>query len=158
MVRNSVGVCDVSTLGKIDVQGPDAAILLDFAYTNKISSLKLGKIRYGLMMRDDGHVMDDGTCARIGQDHYIVTTTTAAAGQVMRHLEFILQVLKPNINAQVISVTEQWAQFAIAGPKSRVLLNEICEQEISDAKIPFMGFLDVSVCDVKARLFRISFS
>ena len=158
MVRNSVGVCDVSTLGKIDVQGPDAAILLDFAYTNKISSLKLGKIRYGLMMRDDGHVMDDGTCARIGQDHYIVTTTTAAAGQVMRHLEFILQVLKPNINAQVISVTEQWAQFAIAGPKSRVLLNEICGQEISDAKIPFMGFLDVFVCDVKARLFRISFS
>ena len=158
MVRNFVGICDVSTLGKIDVQGPDSAMLLDFVYTNKISSLMLGKIRYGLMLREDGHVMDDGTCARIGQQHYIITTTTAAAGQVMRHLEFVLQVLRPDIDAQVISVTEQWAQFAIAGPKARNLVDKICEQEISNAQMPFMSFLEVNVGEVAARLFRISFS
>ena len=93
MVRSKVGFCDVSTLGKIDVKGPDSSTLLDFVYTNKVSSLKLGKIRYGLMLREDGHVMDDGTCARVGSNHFIITTTTAAAGQVMRHLEFVLQVL-----------------------------------------------------------------
>ena len=158
MVRSKVGVCDVSTLGKIDVQGPDSSTLLDFVYTNKVSSLKLGKIRYGLMLREDGHVMDDGTCARVGSNHFIITTTTAAAGQVMRHLEFVLQVLRPDIDAQVISVTEQWAQFSIAGPRSRDLLNEICEEEISNETITFMSTLSVSIDDISARLFRISFS
>jgi sarcosine oxidase subunit alpha len=158
MVRSKVGVCDVSTLGKIDVQGPDSAALLDFVYTNKISSLKLGKIRYGLMLREDGLVMDDGTCARLGSNHFIITTTTAAAGQVMRHLEFVLQVLRPDIDAQVISVTEQWAQFSIAGPRSRDLLNETCNEEISVETISFMSTLSVSIGDISARLFRISFS
>ena len=77
-VRRAVGVCDVSTLGKIDIQGPDAAKLLDFVYTNTFSTLKVGRVRYGLMLREDGHVMDDGTCARLGEQHFVMTTTTAA--------------------------------------------------------------------------------
>ncbi|MCK5502317.1 MAG: sarcosine oxidase subunit alpha, partial [Tritonibacter mobilis] len=89
MVRNAVGVCDVSTLGKIDIQGPDAAKLLDLVYTNLFSTLKLGRVRYGLMLREDGFVMDDGTTARLGENHYVMTTTTAAAGQVMAHLEYL---------------------------------------------------------------------
>ena len=85
-IRNAVGVTDVSTLGKIDIQGPDAGQFLDFVYTNMFSTLKVGRVRYGLMLREDGHVMDDGTTARLGENHYVMTTTTAAAGQVMKHL------------------------------------------------------------------------
>ena len=114
MVRSNVGVCDVSTLGKIDIQGPDAHKLLDFVYTNMFSTLKVGKVRYGLMLREDGHVMDDGTTARLAENHYLMTTTTAAAGQVMRHLDFVHQCLHPEWDLSFISVTEQWAQFAIA--------------------------------------------
>lgn len=156
-VRNAVGVCDVSTLGKIDIQGPDAAALLDFVYTGMMSTLKPGRVRYGLMLREDGHVMDDGTCARLGDQHYLVTTTTAAAGQVMRHLEFITQVLRPGWNVRFASVTEQWAQFAVAGPKARDLLEDIVDAVEWD-DFPFMGCGAVTVGGIKARLFRISFS
>ena len=118
-VRNAVGICDVSTLGKIDIQGPDAAAFLDFVYCNTFSTLKIGRVRYGLMLREDGHVMDDGTTARLGENHYVMTTTTAAAGLVMRHLDFVAQVLRPDLDVQCISVTEHWAQFAVAGPDRR---------------------------------------
>ncbi len=157
-VRNAVGVCDVSTLGKIDIQGPGAAALLDFVYTNTFSTLKVGRTRYGLMLREDGHVMDDGTTARLGEQHYVMTTTTAAAGQVMRHLEFTLQVLRPDLNARIMSVTEQWAQFAVAGPRSRDLLNSVLDDQIVDADWPFMACGAVDVAGVQGRLFRISFS
>ncbi|WP_400086822.1 sarcosine oxidase subunit alpha family protein [Yoonia sp. R78084] len=157
-VRNAVGVCDVSTLGKIDIQGPDAAALLDFVYTNTFSTLKVGRVRYGLMLREDGHVMDDGTTARLGETHFVMTTTTAAAGQVMRHLAFVLQVLRPDLDATVISVTEQWAQFAVAGPQARALLNTVLDQEIDDDSWPFMACGAVRVGGVAGRLFRISFS
>ena len=157
-VRDAVGVCDVSTLGKIDIQGPDAAALLDFVYTNTFSTLKVGRVRYGLMLREDGHVMDDGTTARLGESHFVMTTTTAAAGLVMRHLEYVLQAIRPDLDAQVISVTEQWAQFAVAGPKSRALLNTVLDQPISDEDWPFMACGAVSVGGVAGRLFRISFS
>lgn len=157
-VRNAVGVCDVSTLGKIDIQGPDAAALLDFVYTNMFSTLKVGRVRYGLMLREDGHVMDDGTTARLGETHFVMTTTTAAAGQVMRHLAFVLQVLRPDLDATVISVTEQWAQFAVAGPQARVLLNTVLEQALDDESWPFMACGAVRVGGVAGRLFRISFS
>ncbi|MDX1785139.1 MAG: sarcosine oxidase subunit alpha family protein [Roseovarius sp.] len=156
MVRNTVGVADVSTLGKIDIQGPDAAALLDLVYTNMMSTLKVGRVRYGLMLREDGHVMDDGTCTRLGEAHYLITTTTAAAGQVMRHLEFVHQCLVPHLDVRFISVTEQWAQFAIAGPKSRALLDDLLDAPVGD--LPFMGCGDVTVDEVAARLFRISFS
>ena len=118
-VREAVGVCDVSTLGKIDLQGPGAAALLDLVYCNTFSTLKEGRVRYGLMLREDGHVMDDGTAARLGPEHYVMTTTTAAAGEVMRHLEFVAQVLRPDLDVALSSVTEQWAQFAVAGPRAR---------------------------------------
>jgi len=157
-VRNTVGVCDVSTLGKIDIQGPDAGALLDLVYTNMFSTLKVGKVRYGLMLREDGHVLDDGTTARLGAHHFVMTTTTAAAGLVMRHLEFVLQVLRPDLDARVISVTEQWAQFAVAGPQARVLLNTVLDQELTDEAWPFMACGEVGVAGVPGRLFRISFS
>ncbi|MFO8126858.1 sarcosine oxidase subunit alpha family protein [Yoonia sp.] len=157
-VRNAVGVCDVSTLGKIDVQGPDAAVLLDFVYTNMFSTLKVGRVRYGLMLREDGHVMDDGTTARLADAHFVMTTTTAAAGLVMRHLEFVLQVLRPDLDAKVTSVTEQWAQFAVAGPQARALLNTVLDQALDDEIWPFMACGAVDVAGVPGRLFRISFS
>ncbi len=157
-VRKAVGVCDVSTLGKIDIQGPDAAELLDFVYTNLFSTLQVGRVRYGLMLREDGTVMDDGTCARLGETHYVMTTTTAAAGAVMRHLEFVTQCLHPEWQVAFTSVTEQWAQFAVAGPKARELLNGVLAQPVDGESFPFMGCGPVEVAGVQGRLFRISFS
>ncbi|WP_375228256.1 sarcosine oxidase subunit alpha family protein [Roseobacter sp. S98] len=157
-VRGAVGVCDVSTLGKIDIQGPGAAALLDFVYTNTFSTLREGRVRYGLMLREDGHVMDDGTTARMGPEHFVMTTTTAAAGNVMRHLEFVSQVLRPELDVRLTSVTEQWAQFAVAGPKSRDLLNGLLDKPIDNDSWPFMSCGDVTVCGIQGRLFRISFS
>ena len=158
MVRNSVGVCDVSTLGKIDIQGPDAAEFLDFVYTNMFSTLKVGRTRYGLMLREDGFVMDDGTTARLSDTHFVMTTTTAAAGEVMRHLDFVQQVLRPDLDVSFISVTEQWAQFAVAGPKSRELLNDILDRPLTAEDWPFMACGEVIVQGIAGRLFRISFS
>jgi methylglutamate dehydrogenase subunit C len=154
MVRKTVGVADVSTLGKIDIQGKDAARFLDFVYTNTFSTLGVGKVRYGLMLREDGHVLDDGTTARLGDHHYLMTTTTAAAGQVMRHLDFVQQAHCPAWDVRTISVTEAWAQFAIAGPMAKHLLKTIAE--IPD--LPFMGCAPVTIAGVQGRLFRISFS
>ncbi|WP_299349732.1 sarcosine oxidase subunit alpha family protein [uncultured Shimia sp.] len=158
MVRNAVGICDVSTLGKIDLQGSGVGEFLDFVYTNMFSTLKVGKTRYGLMLREDGTVMDDGTTARLGESHFVMTTTTAAAGAVMGHLEFVRQCLRPDLDVQMISVTEQWAQFAVAGPKSRELLNGLLDEQIDDDSWPFMACGEVSVQGTKGRLFRISFS
>lgn len=158
MVRGAVGVCDVSTLGKIDVQGPDAAAFLDFVYTNTMSSLKPGRIRYGLMLREDGFVMDDGTCARLGPDHFVVTTTTAAAGAVMRHLDWVQQAFFARAALRLVSVTEAWAQFAIAGPRSRDLLARITDADLSPAAFPFMACTPATICGVPGRIFRISFS
>ncbi|WP_322895151.1 MULTISPECIES: sarcosine oxidase subunit alpha family protein [unclassified Yoonia] len=157
-VRNAVGVCDVSTLGKIDVQGPDAAALLDFVYANRMSTLKVGRVRYGLMLREDGFVMDDGTVARLGDQHFVISTTTAAAGLVMRHLEFAAQVLRPDLDARITSVTDHWAQFALAGPKALVLLNTMLDDQISPADWPFMACGAVGIGGVAGRMFRISFS
>ncbi|MEJ6402561.1 sarcosine oxidase subunit alpha family protein [Yoonia sp. 2307UL14-13] len=157
-VRNAVGVCDVSTLGKIDIQGPEAAALLDFVYANTFSTLKPGRVRYGLMLREDGHVMDDGTTARFDDQHFLMTTTTAAAAQVMRHLEFALQALRPDLDARVISATEQWAQFAVAGPRSQELLNSVLDAELTNDEWPFMSCGAIGVAGVPGRLFRISFS
>ena len=158
MVRHAVGVCDVSTLGKIDIKGPDAGALLDVVYTNMFSTLPVGRVRYGLMLREDGHVMDDGTAARLGPDHFVMTTTTAAAGQVMKHLEFVQQALRPDLDVSLCSVTEQWAQFAVAGPKARDLLNGLLDTPIDDAAWPFMACGPVALQGVAGRLFRISFS
>ncbi len=158
MVRQVVGVVDVSTLGKIDIQGADAGAFLDFVYTNMFSTLKVGRARYGLMLREDGFVMDDGTTARLDETHYLMTTTTAGAGDVMKHLEFVHQGLRQDLDVSFTSVTEQWAQFAVAGPKSRELLNGVLDTPIDDESWPFMACGSVSVLGVQGRLFRISFS
>jgi sarcosine oxidase subunit alpha len=160
-VRNSVGFCDVSTLGKVDVRGPDAGTFLDRVYINTFSSLAVGKARYGLMLREDGIVMDDGTTSRLAEDHYFLTTTTAKAGPVMQHLEFCRQVLWPELDVQLTSATDQWAQFSIAGPKTRDLLQAIIEpsEDLSNEGFPFMGAREVELRGgIAARLFRISFS
>ena len=150
-----MGVADVSTLGKIDIQGPDAGAFLDFVYANTFSTLKPGRVRYGIMLREDGTVMDDGTTASLAPNRYVMTTTTAAAGAVMQHLEFVHQCLVPHLDLHMISVTEQWAQFAIAGPKARDLLAETLDDT---PDLPFMGCGDVAIGPVAGRLFRISFS
>ena len=156
MVREAAGVCDVSTLGKIDLQGPGAAALLDLLYAGRMSTLKPGRVRYGLMLREDGHVFDDGTVARLGEDRYVLTTTTAAAGAVMRHMEFVHQVLRPDLDCRFVSVTEQWAQFAVAGPRSADVLGAVLGGMPNE--FPFMACGPVRVAGVAARLFRISFS
>jgi methylglutamate dehydrogenase subunit C len=157
--RRSVGICDVTTLGKIDIQGTDAGAFLDRVYANTFSTLAVGKCRYGLMLREDGIVFDDGTTARMGEHEYVMTTTTANAVTVFRHLEFCRQCLWPDMDVQLISTTEAWAQFSVAGPNARRLLAKIVDQDISDAAFPYMGAGNVTVCDgLRARLFRISFS
>ncbi|TKB16589.1 MAG: sarcosine oxidase subunit alpha [Mesorhizobium sp.] len=160
-VRGGVGFCDVSTLGKIDVHGADAGIFLDRVYINAFSSLAVGKARYGLMLREDGIVYDDGTTSRLAEDHYFLTTTTAKAGLVMQHLEFCRQVLFPELDVQLTSVSDQWAQFSIAGPSARELLKQIVDEseDLSNEGFPFMGAREVALRGgIKARLFRISFS
>ncbi|GGE48678.1 sarcosine oxidase subunit alpha family protein [Actibacterium pelagium] len=160
-VRKSVGVCDVSTLGKVDVQGPDAAEFLNLIYANGFAKLAVGKTRYGLMLREDGIAMDDGTAARLAEDHFVVTTTTAKAGQVYRQMEFVRQCLRPDLDVQLISTTDAWAQYAVAGPTSRLLLQKIVDPEfdISNGGFPFMSCAEITVCGgLRARLFRISFS
>jgi methylglutamate dehydrogenase subunit C len=154
MVRQAVGVADVSTLGKIDIQGKDAARFLDFVYTNTFSTLPVGRVRYGLMLREDGFVLDDGTTARLGENHYLMTTTTAAAGLVMRHLDFVHQAFCATWDVRFISVTEAWAQFAVAGPMAKHLLNTLAPMP----DLPFMGCAPVHLNGVQGRLFRISFS
>ncbi len=156
--RRSVGICDVTTLGKIDIQGTDAGAFLDRVYANTFSTLPVGKCRYGLMLREDGIVLDDGTTARIAEHEFIMTTTTANAVTVFRHLEFCRQCLWPDMDVQIISTTEAWAQFSVAGPNARKLLERVVDQDISDAAFPYMGAGNITVGGLRARLFRISFS
>ncbi len=159
--RASAGVCDVTTLGKIDVQGADAAEFLNRIYCNGFAKLAVGRVRYGLMLREDGIVFDDGTAARLATDHFVVTTTTANAVPVFRHMEFARQCLWPGMDVQLISTTEAWAQFAVAGPNARNLLQKIVDPsfDISNEAFPFMACAAITVCGgCRARLFRISFS
>jgi sarcosine oxidase subunit alpha len=159
--RASVGVCDCTTLGKFDVQGADAAAFLNNIYCNGFAKLAVGKVRYGLMLREDGIAMDDGTAARLEEDHFVVTTTTANAAKVYQHMEFARQCLWPDMDVALISTTEAWAQYAVAGPNSRALLQKIVDPEfdLSNEDFPFMACGKVTVCGgLRARLFRISFS
>lgn len=159
-VRSSVGVCDVSTLGKIDIQGSDAATFLDCVYINLFSTLPPGKVRYGVMLREDGFVMDDGTTAHIAPGHYVMSTTTVNAAKVMQHLEHARQVIWPELDVQIVSVTEQWAQFAIAGPNSRRVLERLLGNaiDISNEAFPHLACVELTWRGAPARLFRVSFS
>jgi len=158
-IRNAVGLVDVSTLGKIDVQGPDATEFLQRAYANAWANLPVGKARYGIMLREDGMVFDDGTTSRIADDRYFMTTTTANAAAVLMHLEYLLQIVWPELRVQVTSETDQWAAMALAGPRARTVLARVAEGlDVSDASLPFMGVREGSIAGVPARIFRISFS
>lgn len=159
-VRKSVGLCDVSTLGKIDIQGKDAATFLDRVYINLFSTLPVGKTRYGIMLREDGFVMDDGTTAHIAPGHYIMSTTTVNAAKVMQHLEYARQVIWPDLDVQIVSVTEQWSQYSIAGPNSRRLLERLLGKaiDVSNEAFPYLACAEFSWRGLSARLFRISFS
>ena len=162
-VREQVGIADVSTLGKIDVQGPDAAEFLNRVYVNGFAKLPVGKARYGFMLREDGIVMDDGTTSRVGETEFFMTTTTAQAAKVMGHLEFLLQVVWPDLRVTVASVSDQWAAMSIAGPKSRdVLMAAFPAIDFSTAAIPHMGLLDVTLdgplAGIAVRIIRLTFS
>ena len=158
-VRDHVGICDVTTLGKIDIKGPDAAEFLNRVYTNAWLKLPVGKARYGVMLREDGIVMDDGTTTRISENHYHMTTTTAQAANVLSHLEYYLQVVWPELKVNVLSTTEQWAGAALAGPKSRDVLAKLFPNlDVSNEALPFMGYSEGNLFGVSARIFRISFS
>ena len=157
--REGVGICDVSTLGKIDVHGPDAATLLDRLYINTFSTLPIGKARYGVMLREDGFVMDDGTTTRFAEDSFFVTTTTVNAARVMQHIEYARQVLWPELDVQATSVTEQWATYAVAGPQSRALLQAaLPDLDLSNEALPYMAATKFRWNGQPARLYRLSFS
>ncbi len=159
--RASVGICDVTTLGKIDIKGADVSEFLNKVYVNAFAKVPVGKTRYGLMLREDGMVMDDGTTARLSENHFVMTTTTANAVSVYRHLQFCHQCLWPDLDVHMISVTEQFAQYAVAGPNSRKLLQKVVDPEcdISNEAFPYMAAGEITICGgMPARLFRISFS
>ena len=157
--RSGVGICDVSTLGKIDVQGPDAGTLLDRLYINAFSTLPVGKARYGVMLREDGLVMDDGTVTRFADDRFFVTTTTVNAARVMQHIDYARQVLWPRLDVQATSVTEQWATYAVAGPHARALLQTaLPDFDLSNETFPYMAASRLRWNGLPARLFRLSFS
>ena len=158
-VRKNVGICDVTSLGKIDIKGPDSAEFLNRVYTNAWLKLPVGKARYGVMLREDGMVFDDGTTTRINENHFHMTTTTAQAANVLSHLEYYLQIVWPELEVNVFSTTEQWAGAAVAGPNSRELLSKLFPNEdLSNEGLPFMGYREFKFFDTTARIFRISFS
>ena len=160
-VRKSVGICDVTSLGKISIQGPDSTEFINRIYTNPFAKLPINKTRYGIMLRDDGLVLDDGTCWRISDNEYFMTTSTAQAGRVMSWLEELLQIRWTDLKVSVTSVSEQWAAAAISGPKTREVLNECLEDPtvISNDNLPFMGFVSTKLINnTPCRIARISFS
>jgi methylglutamate dehydrogenase subunit C len=160
-VRSAVGFCDVSTLGKIEVHGPDAGAFLDRLYINTFSNLPVGRARYGLMLREDGIAFDDGTTSRLAEDRYFMTTTTANAVRVFQHMHFCHQVLWPELDVAFASATDEWAQFSVAGPKARDVLARLVDPpfSIANADFSYMAATELEVCNgTPARLYRLSFS
>ena len=159
-VRASVGLCDMSTLGKIEVFGPDAATFLDLVYATRIGALKVGSTGYGLMLREDGFVYDDGIVCRLAEDHFFLSTSTAMAGPALAHLEFAAQVLWPHLDVSLMSSTDQWAQMAVAGPRAREVLAKIIDDDLSAAAFRNRAGRAVTLNGgrIAGRLYRISFS
>ena len=160
-VRNTVGICDVSSLGKIAIQGPDAGEFLNRVYTNSFAKLAVGKARYGIMLRDDGIVMDDGTTWRLAENDFLMTTTTTNAAKVMVWLEELLQIRWPELKVHVSSVSDQWAGVSVAGPLSREAIAACLENadNISRGNLPFMGVASIRLKGgIDANIARISFS
>jgi len=161
-VRTNVGLVDVSTLGKIELQGSDVAELLNRVYSNRWDTLGVGRCRYGIMLRDDGIVLDDGTTSHLSADHYLMTTTTANAVRVLQYLEALLQVDWPDLDVYVTSVTEHWAAAALSGPRSREVLARVVDIDVGNEGFPFLALrecaLNTAIGPIPARLFRISYS
>ena len=158
-VREAAGVFDASTLGKIEVVGPDAAQFLNLIYTNAWDTLKPGKCRYGIMTREDGFVYDDGVVGRLAEDRFHVTTTTGGAPRVLHHMEDYLQTEFPHLKVWLTSTTEQWAVIAVQGPKAREIIQPFVEGlDISNEAFPHMSVAECKVMGVPARLFRMSFT
>lgn len=159
LVRNGVGISDVSSLGKIEVQGPDAGEFLDRVYVNNFASLPVGRARYGVMLNDDGTVLDDGTTARLSDFSFFMTTTTAHAGEVMSWLEFLLQTAWKDLRVQVLSVTDRWAGMSVAGPRSREAITlALPGIDLSNEALPHMGVCEHDIDGTKVRVLRLSFS
>jgi len=158
-VRQGVGTLDASTLGKIDIQGPDAATLLNWIYCNAWSKLGVGRCRYGLMLDENGMVFDDGVTVRLGEHHFLMHTTTGGAARVLAWMERWLQTEWPHLKVYLTSVTDHWATTAVVGPKSRALLKTLCHDvDFDDAAFPFMSYRAGTVAGIPARIMRISFS
>jgi sarcosine oxidase, subunit alpha len=157
--RTGVGILDGSTLGKIDVQGADAAVLLDRLYTNLMSSLKVGSVRYGVMCGVDGMVIDDGTVLRLAEDRFLVLTTTGGAAKILDWMEEWVQTEWPDLRVHCTSVTEQWVTFPVVGPRSRDVVGAVFpDVDVSKEAFPFMTWRDTTLEEVPVRLARISFS
>ncbi len=157
--RQSLGLLDASTLGKIIVKGPDAAKFLDMLYTNMMSSLKPGKCRYGLMCNENGFLMDDGVVARLDDETFLVHTTSGGAEHTHGHMEDWLQCEWWDWKVHTVNVTEQWAQIAVVGPNARKLLEKLgADFDLSAEALPFMGWSEGKIGGFDARVFRISFS
>ena len=158
-VREVGGVFDASTLGKIEVVGPDAAKFLNLLYTNAWDTLKPGKSRYGIMTREDGFIYDDGVVGRLAEDRFHVTTTTGGAPRVLQHMEDYLQTEFPHLNVWLTSTTEQWAVIAVQGPKAREIIAPFIEGlDIANEAFPHMSVAECTIMGVPGRLFRMSFT
>ena len=158
-MRAGVGMLDASTLGKIDIQGPDAATLLNWIYTNPWNKLEVGKCRYGLMCDENGMVFDDGVTVRLGPNHFLMHTTTGGAPRVLAWMERWLQTEWPDLKVYLTTVTDHWSTTAVAGPKARDVLRSLCSDiDFDDEAFPFMSYREGTVAGVAARVMRISFS
>jgi sarcosine oxidase subunit alpha len=158
-IRESAGILDASTLGKIDIQGSDASEFLNRVYTNAWSKLGIGKCRYGLMLNEDGMVYDDGVTTRLDENHYIMTTTTGGAANVMGKLEDYLQTEWPELNVYLTSITDHFATTTVGGPNSKKILNKLIpDLDFSDEKFPHMSFKEARIGKIKCRIMRISFT
>ena len=157
--RESVGILDASTLGKIDIQGTDASEFLNRVYTNAWSKLAVGKCRYGLMLNEDGMVYDDGVTTRLGENHYIMTTTTGGAANVLGKLEDYLQTEWPELDVYLTSVTDHFATISVCGPNSKkIISNVIPDLDLSDENFPHMSFKNTKIGKINCRVMRISFT
>ena len=157
--RTSLAIMDASTLGKIEVQGPDAQVFLDRIYTHDVARIKVGRCAYGIMLGEDGMVMDDGVMARLGEQHFYLTTTTGGAARVLGWLEQWLQTEWPDLKVYLTSVTERWSTIVLAGPYSRSLLQGMeSDIDFSQGDFPFMSVRSGSLVGRTVRVFRVSFS
>ena len=157
--RESAGILDASTLGKIDIQGTDASEFLNRVYTNAWSKLGIGKCRYGLMLHEDGMVYDDGVTTRLDENHYIMTTTTGGAANVMSKLEDYLQTEWPELDVYLTSVTDHFATISVCGPNSKKIVSKVIpDLDLSDENFPHMSFKNAKIDKVKCRVMRISFT